>query len=324
MNPIDLSHDDAQELTTRIRASVQELWPLLVEAFQRRAWVALGYESWNAYCDTELRGMRPAIDRTERQAHALEMRQAGMSLPAIASALGVSLGTAHADTQAFSSESLPTEIQGADGKTYASTRPTSTPSGPSVPSASATDEDRTGPNLPLAPGEAHVGLDVPQEAAVREAPDGMAVPSGAGETAAAAWSTAAADGSDDGGSPTATASHGPADVHADPARPGPVEGSPGPGRVTPEHDPDEFAAALDRLVPDDNPHREWQRRFLDTIAGTYKITRFTPEDVAERADEQLIGELIRAIDSLADYRDRVVKAHLLGIPNNVTPIRRIS
>jgi hypothetical protein len=92
--------------------------------------------------------------------------------------------------------------------------------------------------------------------------------------------------------------------------------------TTGDHDPDEFAAVLDRLVPDSNPHREWQRRFLDTIAGTYKITRFTPEDVVERAGEQLVAELIRAVDSLADYRDRVVKAHLLSIPNNVTPIRR--
>lgn len=53
-------------------------------------------------------------------------------MPAIKDALGVSLGTVHADVQAFSSERVdsPSRVIGTDGKEYASARPQPAPPAP--------------------------------------------------------------------------------------------------------------------------------------------------------------------------------------------------
>lgn len=85
-----------------------------------------------------------------------------------------------------------------------------------------------------------------------------------------------------------------------------------------------FDEVLDRLVPDDNPHREWQGNFLKAISGVNRIMLFTPADVAEKADEQCIEELVRVADRLATWRAEVMQARKAAIPHNVTPIRRIS
>jgi hypothetical protein len=45
----------ARELTDRIKASANQLWILLLEAHERRAWIALGYASWAAYVRAEFR-----------------------------------------------------------------------------------------------------------------------------------------------------------------------------------------------------------------------------------------------------------------------------
>ncbi len=83
----DLSREQARALTDRIKAGVAELLPIIREAFERRADAALGYESWQAYCDTELRGLRlPVGDRREAVAG---LREAGMSTRAIGAALGI-------------------------------------------------------------------------------------------------------------------------------------------------------------------------------------------------------------------------------------------
>lgn len=66
---------------------------------------------------------RLRLPSEERQEVVASLRQSGMSYPAIAAATGVSVGTAHADAKAFSSESLPNRTQGTDGKTYAASRP---------------------------------------------------------------------------------------------------------------------------------------------------------------------------------------------------------
>lgn len=41
--------DEARDLTERIKAHAETLWALLLEAHERRAWKALGYETWNDY-----------------------------------------------------------------------------------------------------------------------------------------------------------------------------------------------------------------------------------------------------------------------------------
>jgi hypothetical protein len=68
---------------------------------------------------------RRNLTREQRREVVARLRGEGMSLPRIARAMGVSVGTAHADVQAFSSENVnPSAITGSDGKTYPASRPT--------------------------------------------------------------------------------------------------------------------------------------------------------------------------------------------------------
>lgn len=49
------SVEEARDLTDRIKAGVETVWALLLEAHERGAWVALGYHTWNAYVEGEFR-----------------------------------------------------------------------------------------------------------------------------------------------------------------------------------------------------------------------------------------------------------------------------
>lgn len=44
-----ITREDAQILTDQIRVAVDQLWELLLEAHERKAWKALGYGTWDAY-----------------------------------------------------------------------------------------------------------------------------------------------------------------------------------------------------------------------------------------------------------------------------------
>src|SRR4051794_39160747 len=44
----------ARDLTREIKKSLEQSWTLIKEAFKCRAWAALGYESWESYCDNQL------------------------------------------------------------------------------------------------------------------------------------------------------------------------------------------------------------------------------------------------------------------------------
>jgi hypothetical protein len=46
---IILSAIDARALTDRIKTGVEAVWELIKQAYIRRAWSALGYESWDDY-----------------------------------------------------------------------------------------------------------------------------------------------------------------------------------------------------------------------------------------------------------------------------------
>lgn len=43
----------AQRLTKRIKAATDEVWDLLLEAWNAKAWASLGYKSWKDYTATE-------------------------------------------------------------------------------------------------------------------------------------------------------------------------------------------------------------------------------------------------------------------------------
>ncbi|MER9079939.1 hypothetical protein [Mesorhizobium sp. M0895] len=44
---------DAKKLTDRIRKAVDDVWTLLLEAYERKAWNALGHPTWEAYVKAE-------------------------------------------------------------------------------------------------------------------------------------------------------------------------------------------------------------------------------------------------------------------------------
>lgn len=49
-----MNKNEAQELTAQIRATAHGLWRLVAEAYDRKAWQALGYASWKDYATDEL------------------------------------------------------------------------------------------------------------------------------------------------------------------------------------------------------------------------------------------------------------------------------
>lgn len=64
--------EEARELTARIANSASELWSLLLEAHDRKAWKALGYETWDAYVTTEFDMTRNYANRLLNQGRVIE------------------------------------------------------------------------------------------------------------------------------------------------------------------------------------------------------------------------------------------------------------
>lgn len=142
----DLSATDARELTDNIKQSVGIVWRQIERAYLGRAWIALGYESWDDYCESEFDGARLRLPREERTMVVGSLRDAGMSIRAIAAATGVDaktvqsdirsgVGTSHTcDDDIVDAEIVdagpithtPT-VTGADGKKYPASKPTATP-----------------------------------------------------------------------------------------------------------------------------------------------------------------------------------------------------
>lgn len=48
-----MTAEEARDITNRINQAAGELWRLLLEAYERQAWRALGYASWKAYVESE-------------------------------------------------------------------------------------------------------------------------------------------------------------------------------------------------------------------------------------------------------------------------------
>lgn len=121
MNDVVLpTEQEARALTDRIKVAVEGTWLLIQEAYTSRAWAALGYETWDAYCTAEFGTTRLRLPREERQEVVASLRESGLSVRAIASATGNSTRTVQKDLQ-VSSSTTP-EIRGTDGKTYAPSR----------------------------------------------------------------------------------------------------------------------------------------------------------------------------------------------------------
>lgn len=116
-----LTEDEARALTDRIAHAVETTWELVVDAYQRRAWAALGYESWDAYCSAEFSSLRLRLPREERAEQVASLRESGLSLRAIAAATGVSEPTVRRDL-AGASNDAPQRVTGQDGKSHPTTR----------------------------------------------------------------------------------------------------------------------------------------------------------------------------------------------------------
>jgi hypothetical protein len=105
----------AHQLLDTIRSALSLARDAIIEAYETRAWIALGYESWHAMCDAEL-GMRVQLPRPERRELVGELRGVGMSSRAIGDVLGISRDTALKDSAVRNL--TPDRVVGLDGKSY--------------------------------------------------------------------------------------------------------------------------------------------------------------------------------------------------------------
>ena len=144
---IVMGADDARGITAAIRTGLEQMWELLARAYAGRVWVALDYGSWSDYCDAEFgTGGRLAIPRGERTTVVNFLRDAGMSVRAIAAATGISKDTAHRalDEAGVSNETADSttvdEVTGLDGKRHpARKKPPAEPE-PAVASTTSSGE----------------------------------------------------------------------------------------------------------------------------------------------------------------------------------------
>jgi hypothetical protein len=52
----DMTPDEAREFVRQVRGSVQEIRDWIIREVQGRAWMALGYASWDQLCEAEFDG----------------------------------------------------------------------------------------------------------------------------------------------------------------------------------------------------------------------------------------------------------------------------
>lgn len=93
----------ARERTNAIRASLAHAFDLIAESYRLRDWNTLGYQSWEAFCDTEFADVgqiRLPIE-ARRELVKVWTLDAGMTTRAISSVLKVSKSTAGSDRQAL-------------------------------------------------------------------------------------------------------------------------------------------------------------------------------------------------------------------------------
>ncbi|WP_058234301.1 helix-turn-helix domain-containing protein [Devriesea agamarum] len=117
-----LSREHAQELVDQIREwsttvldGMAMVDQLVMTAYQGRAWLALGYESWDELCSVEFAQARMWATIEERRDRVQALTQAGLSTRAIGAVLGIGKDTAHRDALAgVSSETPAKDAMGPD------------------------------------------------------------------------------------------------------------------------------------------------------------------------------------------------------------------
>ncbi|ACV76834.1 helix-turn-helix domain-containing protein [Nakamurella multipartita] len=119
----EMSPAGAEQVTMQIRSMMERAWEYIAIAYQGRAHIALGYETWDQYVDDRLGDLRLTVPREERGAVVQSLSRAQMSLRAIAKVLGVDPATVHralgADDSAGADDAEElAPVRGRDGKTY--------------------------------------------------------------------------------------------------------------------------------------------------------------------------------------------------------------
>lgn len=158
----EFTADEAREHTDKIRSWANAGWEMIRDAYQRRAWAVLGYQSWDAYCHVEFQGVQLRLPREDRTQVVTSLREAGLSIRAIASATGLGDKTVQRDLRdgpgvvndytSASDNGTPAEparVTGSDGKSYAPTRPS-----PARPAAFQSPFDKSRPASTPPPGPA--------------------------------------------------------------------------------------------------------------------------------------------------------------------------
>jgi hypothetical protein len=116
--PGTCSKQTALNLTREIKRSVEQSWRLLKEAFERRAWAALGYDSWGSYCTKELGSGLGRLSKELRSEAVAELTSGArpMSNRSVAAVLGVDESTVRADRRAGAGNPAPVPEREAEAK----------------------------------------------------------------------------------------------------------------------------------------------------------------------------------------------------------------
>lgn len=118
VSPADMDAVEAKEFVDYVHSVQDEAPRRVIDAYRRRAWIALGYGSWAGMCDGE--DLRLPREVTS------ELKAGGLSIRAIASVTGVGYGTAQRDAgsgdPASQENGSPAPTVGLDGKSYGTPR----------------------------------------------------------------------------------------------------------------------------------------------------------------------------------------------------------
>jgi len=118
MMTVPLTCDEARALTDILKAKFDEIAPLILRAYLGQAFKALGYSTWEQYCNGELGG-GITLPLDARRAVVAELTREGMTTRPIASALGTTQSTVTRDRVSQNdSLEIPETVHGADGRTY--------------------------------------------------------------------------------------------------------------------------------------------------------------------------------------------------------------
>jgi hypothetical protein len=121
-----LTFGEALYITDMIRQNVHAGWEFYREAFERRADVVLGYQSFDLYRVGEFSECQFTVPRESRPAVCKSLHEHGMSIRAIAFRVGCDKNTVMSDLRKLGEVSeihTPEKITGLDGKQHPSKKP---------------------------------------------------------------------------------------------------------------------------------------------------------------------------------------------------------